>query len=784
MVAFKGTICIVVRRRFSSVLFRLAVVSLLACLTLTCRADEPSLRSAPAGKGWNVFIVTIDTLRADRLPAYGYSSGATPAITRLAAEGTTFRWAFTPVPLTLPAHASVLTGMQPFRHGIRDNGAFYLDSQQRTLASMLKERGFRTAAFVSAFVLDSQWGLTTGFDRYYDDFNITADDLGAMASVQRPGGETWIEAQRWLEQQGNERFFVWLHLFDPHTPYAPPEPYRTQFAAQPYDGEIAYSDAIVGQAVDWLEKRSLLDKTVVVVLSDHGEGLGEHGEDEHGLLAYDSTLRVPWIVRLPGGQRAGTVIDREVSLVDVTPTILGLLSIPGSAPMDGTDLAPLLTSDTSVPAAEVYAESYYPRLRFNWSELLSVRNDQYKFIRAPRPELYDYRNDPGELRNLVTEQPEIAARLGSILDGMRRQANDVPVAKPVDAEAARRLASLGYVGGAPSLPSSADTLADPKDRVETYRSLVRARELLNSGDDRAGTRLLEKTVLGEPDLEPARRLLREYWLQRKLVGRGLDWFSAAARQHPDAVSLLIELGAFQRAAGRLDDAVVTFEKALARAPNSIDALSGAAETLREAGRLDHALELFKKAAAQSTDAVPTMRVAETLIRMGRLDEAEQILTSAIAANPKLGGAHYLLALVAEQHGDGTRAERDYRLEMGITPWDHRAPFNLAMLVGQRRDFQTQLALLESIPRIAPDFAEVHFFLAKALLDLGDRRRFPDAIAAARRGLQMAPESPQAALGHYVLADLYTLEGRAADAARELRLARQLEDSVSGARKRN
>jgi tetratricopeptide (TPR) repeat protein len=230
--------------------------------------------------------------------------------------------------------------------------------------------------------------------------------------------------------------------------------------------------------------------------------------------------------------------------------------------------------------------------------------------------------------------------------------------------------------------------------------------------------------------------------------------------------------------------VETFDKALTRAPNSVDALSGAAETHRAAMRLDRALDLFKKAAEQSTEPVPAMRVAETLISMGRLGEAEQILTSTIAAQPRLGGAHYLLAVVAEQRGDRTRAEREYRLEMGLTPWDHRAAFNLAVLAGNRRDFQTQVELLESIPRIAPDFAEVHFFLAKALLDLGDRRRFQEAIAAARRGLQLAPESPQAPLGRYVLADLYTLEGRVSDAARELRLGRQLEDRVSGTGKRH
>lgn len=753
--------------------FALAIA---VCLVAACRESAPTVPQGRPAKDWNVLVITVDTLRADRLSAYGAAGIATPAISQLAAEGTTFQWAFTPVPLTLPAHASIFTGLQPFRHGVRNNGGFYLDAQHATLASTLKQRGYRTGAFVSSFVLDSQWGLSTGFDRYYDDFAVSAGDLSAMARVQRRGDQTWSAAARWLEENEQERFLAWLHLFDPHTPYEPPEPYRAQYAGRPYEGEIAYSDSIVSQAIAWLRAKNLLDKTIVVLLSDHGEGLGDHEEDEHGLLAYDSTLRVPWIIRVPEQTQRGGKIEQHVGLVDVMPTILGLLAIPVPASLDGVDVSALIASGASVSATPLYAETYYPRLQFNWSELTAVRDDRYKFIHAPRPELYEYRSDSGESHNLVSERPDVAARFGRLLESMRKQADAVPVAKPLDAEAARRLASLGYVTGSSSSAPSGE-LPDPKDRVETYRNLSRARELLAVGDQRAGVAMLQSIVLQEPELAPARELLRNYWLQPSQGRRGLDWFMAAVRKRPDAVPLLVELGTFQRAAGRLDDSAATLDAAVARSPDSVEALSAAAETHRAAGRLDRALDLFKQAAARTSDPTPTMRVAETLTRMGRLGEAEPIVKGTLTQHPKLGGAHYLLAFIEEQRGNIADAEREYRSEMSLTPWDHRAVFNLALLLGQRGDFRGQLQLLESIPKIAPDFGDVHFYIAKALLDLGDRRRFPEAVTAARRGLRLAPTSPQAPLGHYVLADIFMVEGKQADAARELRLGKELEQRV-------
>jgi arylsulfatase A-like enzyme/tetratricopeptide (TPR) repeat protein len=738
--------------------------------------------NAARGNSVSVLLVTIDTLRADHLRAYSATGTETPAASRIAREGIRFTAAYTPVPLTLPAHSSIMTGLQPFTHGVRDNGGFYLEPSHRTLATILKEHGFQTAAFVSAFVLDSRWGLGSGFDEYFDRFEVSTADLAAMARVQRPGGDTWRQARSWLDDHVQDRFFVWLHLFDPHTPYTPPEPFQTRYADRPYDGEIAYADSIVGEVLQYLEQHGVLDRTIVVFLSDHGEGLGDHGEDEHGLLLFDSTLHVPWMIRLPNRTRAGAAIDRPVSLIDVTPTILGLLGISTSQPFDGLNLAPLVTGVGTVHEEALYAETYFPRLHFDWSELTSLRDDRYKLIRSPRSRLYDYRADPTESHDLSVPRAAVVSALDRTLTAITaRHASAPPIARGLDPDAAQRLGSLGYIGtGISDRALVSATRPDPSDKAGLYRSLTRARALLEKGESEAGTRELRRIVLEDPELEPARRLLREYWLEHRQIREGLDWFGSAAARRTDSPALLVEVGRFERAAGRLDQAIATFDQALAKQNDSIEALTAAAEALRQAGQNERALDLFKRAASKTSDAPPRMRVAETLIKMGRLTEADQVLSSALAVDSHISGAHYLLAQIAEQQHDLQRAEREYRLEMALSTWDYRAPFNLAALVGGRNDHAEQVGLLESIPRIAPQFPEVYFYLAKALLDLGNPSRLPEAIAAADSGLRLAPRSASAPLGHYVLADIYQLEGRPADSQRELRAGQELEQQL-GAR---
>ncbi len=751
-----------------------------ACMVTSCGHERPASVVVPApASGANLVLVTVDTLRADHLPAYGYGMVEAPAISRLASEGLRFAAAFTPAPLTLPSHSSLFTGLLPVNHGVRDNGGFHLDVRHATLAETLKKEGYATAAFVSAFVLDSRWGLARGFDTYFDEFTVSAADLGAMARVQRPAADTWVQARTWLDGHLSDRFFAWIHLFDPHTPYAPPEPFRTTYADRPYDGEIAYVDSVIAQITRYLESRSLLENTLVVLVADHGEGLGEHDEDEHGLLAYDSTLHVPWIMRIPNRQFAGRVIEEPVSLVDVFPTIAVLMGTSAPSTIDGVDRSGLIDAgggNTDV----LYAETFYPRLRMGWSELTAIRSGQYKYIRAPVPELYTYREDPGETNNLASRHPEVVSRLDRILNSvLAERASPGASSNAPDPQTVKQLQALGYVSGAPATLVPGHELSDPKSKTGVYRSFTLALQWLSEGREAAGVRALQQVILDEPGLEVARRRLRDYWVAKRQFSDARTWLRSALRRHPREAGLWRDLAIVSRVAGEAADARAAIDRALSLAPDDADSLVVSGEVHRDARHLDAALASFRRASVVGQAPVAArMQAGQTLIAIGNLAEAETLVRSVLAADANAANAHYLLAQIAELRNDSRTAEQEYRQEIERNPWEYRARFNLALLIGARGDGVEKLALLQSIPSYAPDFGEVYFHIAKALLDTGDRGRLEEAARAAERGLQIAPAAPSAPLGHYVLADVYQLTNRPSDARREVDRARELEKRLA------
>jgi arylsulfatase A-like enzyme len=413
----------------------------------------------------NVLIVTLDTTRADRLSAYGFQSASMPAIDRLAREGILFQRATTVAPLTLPAHCSLLTGLYPRHHGVRDNADPPLEPAHRTLAEMLHGRGFRTAAFVAASVLAADRGLSRGFDVYRD--TTTGSGADAPPRVRRTGNEVIDEALTWLNGHEDSPFFVWVHLYDAHAPYWTPEPYRTHYPADPYEGSLAFVDAQVDRVMQWLESHQQLGRTLIVVAGDHGESLGDHEELEHGIFLYESVLHVPLIMRVPGV--APRRLVATTSLIDVMPTVLGVLRLPGP-PVDGLDLTRALRSAGEPADRLVYSESLYPE-RFGWSRLRATRDGRFKLIDAPRPELYDLETDPFEERNLYTTRSATATALARRLeafDALER----VPVTRPNDrvpVEVRARLKALGYIGA--DARGAGSTRRDPKDYIATYNAM-------------------------------------------------------------------------------------------------------------------------------------------------------------------------------------------------------------------------------------------------------------------------------------------------------------------------
>ena len=417
-----------------------------------------------------LILISIDTLRADHVPIYGYRAVRTPAIDALAAGGVVFENAYAHAPQTLPSHVSILSGRLPFEHGVRDNVGFTLPPDETLLPAMIRPAGYVSGGFVSAYVLRDETGIGKGFDHFDAKLPPSSPEI-AIGELQRDGAETLAVADRWLDSLQSPRFFLFFHVYEPHTPYTPPARFKEY---TPYDGEIAAADEIVGRLVASLKRRELYDDALIVLLSDHGEGLGDHGEQEHGLFLYRETIRVPLIVRLPRDQSAGRRIEAPVQHIDLVPTILDWLGLPARPRLRGRSLRPLFIGGT-IPEMGLYAEALYPRYHFGWSELYALTDSRYSFIRAPRDELYDVQHDPGERQNLSIERESTRLAMRSAID---RLIAGVPIKAPgdVDADARERLRALGYVGTSPlAVGAAAAELPDPKDKVgvlERYRGAI------------------------------------------------------------------------------------------------------------------------------------------------------------------------------------------------------------------------------------------------------------------------------------------------------------------------
>ena len=514
------------------------------------------------GEAGPVVLVSIDTLRADRLPAYGYDKGRAPAAAALAADGVLFERAYAHAPQTLPSHASMMTGQLPFEHKVRDNLGFKLAEGSPTLASLFRSQGYKTGAFVSAYVLRAETGLNQGFDAYDATFPATGSNR-SPAQVQRPGLETLEAAEKWMGALQSDRFFLFLHLYEPHTPYKPPDRFAD---LAPYDGEVAFADEITGRLLSTLKKHGWYEPATIVLLSDHGEGLGDHVEEEHGLFLYEEVVRVPWIVKLPGNTSAGKRLRDLIQHIDLYPTLVAMYGLRGAPQgLRGRDLSGVLQGDGHLAPQGIYAEALYPRYHFGWSELLSLTDDRYRYIKAPREELYDLERDPMERTNLFADRPQASAALRSALnDLVAGRGIDNPAA--VSAEDRERLAALGYVGTqTASAAASGDRLPpDPKDKVLLLRAYRRAVESLSAGRLEEGTKLLQEIL----DQDPA---MTDVWSQYAAalgrLGRYQEAFAAYGRMirlQPDepngplgAASMLLAINRFAEARSHAELAVRT-----------------------------------------------------------------------------------------------------------------------------------------------------------------------------------------------------------------------------------
>jgi arylsulfatase A-like enzyme/cytochrome c-type biogenesis protein CcmH/NrfG len=721
----------------------------------------------------SVLLVSVDTLRADRLGSYGHTQAVTPVLDALSSRGLRFTQATTTAPLTLPAHTSLLTGTFPTFHGVRDNGGFYVDEGLTTLAEVLHTNGLRTGAFVGAFVLDRRWGLGQGFDTYFDDFDLSKFEMSrGLDAAQRPGREVVDRALAWLDEDRERPFFAWVHLYDPHSPYTPPEPYRSRFPATPqgaYDGEVAYTDMEIGRLIAALESSGRLDSTLVVVVADHGESLGEHGEQQHGFFIYDAAVHIPLIVAGPGVP-AGVVAD-QVRIVDVMPTVLEALGFAPVADVQGQSLLPLGRGEPVELLA--YSETFYPRYHYGWSELVAVRDGRFKFIAAPRRELYDLQVDPGETKDLSAENPRMADALQRALTDLRTRTSTRATAaapKPIDADTEQRLRALGYVATTVSRATLEDKpRRDPKDTIRLYNLLKRAAQ--DSVEERLDEAIAKVREVLDADSEviEAYTMLGNMHTKAGRLPEAIGAYQRALAVDPEHEGAVWSLALSYKDAGKEPEAVAGFERALQLNPRGARPLYQLADIAMRKRNFTEAAALLERGLTLDADrAAFLVRLAEVRIELQQLDAAERALTDAIGLRKDQAMAHYNLALVHEARGNTAAAIRAYEAEIAISPTLHQPHFNLARLFERAGQRDQAMNHYKAAVEANPEFGTGYLYLAKALLDGGNLQ---GAEQAAVRGLGLDPDPSIRPLGHFVLADVYSAMGRAADAQRQVALGR-------------
>jgi arylsulfatase A-like enzyme len=613
----------------------------------------------------NVVIISIDTCRADHLSCYGYSRRTSPNIDALGAEGIIFNHAVTSIPVTLPAHASMLTGTYPIYHKVRDNNNYRLGSSNITLAETLREKGFKTGAIVGSFVLDSQFGLEQGFDTYED--NISPGDKKFLHFNERKGVEVTELANIWLQEHRNDKFFLFLHYFDPHAPYEPPQRFAFNYlpfvitTRDVYDGEIAYTDHCVGRVIDKLKSLDLYDSTLIVVTSDHGEGLGQHGEKTHSYFIYHSTLHVPMIMRIPGGP-GGVIINETVGLIDIVPTVCGILGVPAGVNVQGKDLGPLFSGNPgSFGDRLLYCESLYPT-KFGLGPLFGLVSDQWKYIHTSNPELYDLKDDPHETRNLVNRQGRQAGIMQAQLKSILLENNVAELADnkmAIDAEARKRLESLGYLAN----QTVDDEIQfeqmgpDPKEFIEFCDFGERFPWLLSEGKSSKARKLCNDMLEKWPDMSQLHYCLGLTAVREKdfdsIITHFLRYLSiigAESRDHSMRVKSAYELGV---AHANLGSAFIY------------------------QGQMKNAMEHFKRA---STYNPYDIRIAQQLgficYTNGAFDDAITYYTKALDIDPHLPEAHYYLGNVLSQLGETEEAIIHYYRALQLRPGWPEASKNL------------------------------------------------------------------------------------------------------------
>ncbi|MCP4217578.1 MAG: sulfatase-like hydrolase/transferase, partial [bacterium] len=705
-------------------------------------------------KDLNVILITLDTLRWDHVSAYNQGRADTPHMDRMAEEGVLFERCIAQTPLTLPSHTTILSGTYPLHHQVRDNGGFQVPQSLDFVSEVLQKEGFATSGFIAAYVLHSKWGINQGFDHYSDNFDLTKIKMVSLGSVQKGADVVLPEAQQWIQKNKDKRFFSWIHLYDPHIPYTPPSPFKERHPGDPYRGEVEYMDQELGKFFDYLEGEGLMDNTLIILASDHGEGLGDHEENTHGFFIYDSTVRVPFIIRAPftfPTQR----VKKTVELADIAPTILDALGIPVPESYQGVSLVKLMFGG-DIEKNNAYTETYYPRLHFGWSELKAIYNNNMKYIEAPKQELFDLQKDSDEKDNLAIkksyEAQKAEDRLARFIADQSANAKEPGEAQKLSKGDREKLAALGYINTQVDTAGKKD-LPDPKGKVSVFNDLGEAKRMMTEKKIKKAIQILEKIIKDEPDFLDATFLLGNIYSKEGDLEGGLKLFYEVLEKKPDYNAVMVNIVNTLTKLRQFDKALVEVKRFIEVFPDDHSFFNELGNIYFLTKEYDNALEAFTTSVEkEKLNPYAHNYIGAVKIIKKEFEVAETHLLKTYKENPELKDVNFLLAQVEENRGMKQKAVDYYLTELKLRPNHFRACYNLGDLYRKMGKGDEAVKYYQKSLDIKAEFNIPYFMIAKYYIDRGVE--IDKAEELCLRGIKVLPKDKYTAFGHFILADIY------------------------------
>ncbi|MGA1863472.1 MAG: tetratricopeptide repeat protein [bacterium] len=727
--------------------------------------------------GNNCLFISIDTLRADHLSCYGYDGMETPNIDALATEGIRFSKAYTPVPVTLPSHSTMMTGLFPIGHGVRNNGTFRLEDENVTLAEIFSKAGYRTGAFIGSFVLDSRFGLNQGFE-VYDDQLASGGDQKVLFYNERPAEKVIESALQWIKEKDDRPFFAFIHCFDPHAPYDPPSPFKEEYSGNLYDGEIKYVDEMLGRLFSSLKELNLYDNTLICFTADHGEGLGEHNEKTHAIFIYDPTLHVPLIFRYPERISPGQVVDQEVCLPDIFPTILDLLGFQYNGTVQGI---PLLNAEMLAQRKfEMYCETFYPLYNHKWSPLEGIRTSEWKYIRAPRSEIYHLKEDPNESIDLYAKSPDLAkewdARLNDIIEKFTIKDATQRAKMSLDVDTKEKLESLGYIWTSSIGHGDANTsYPDPKDMIGLLEFLNRGTYFYMTGDFDKAIEEFKSLLKVNPNDVFTHFVLGYVYDKKGWTNMAIEELEEAIRLDPGYINAYNNLGTIFNRLGKREEAIEMFSMAIELNPTYIEAYDNLGVVYYLKREYDRALDFFRKAIElEPTYAQAYNNMGSVLVAKGNFTDAIEPIKKSLEYDPNLTDAYNNLGSAYLGSGNLQEAERLFKKALEKDPDHNEARVNLVTVFISMHQYDQAHQELEKIISKDPSIAKAYNSLGTLLIKEG---RLKEAVEQFKESIYLDPESSET---YYNLGIAYFSLGDFDDAIREYQRALRIDPYNPGA----